>query len=97
MGVLDLKDLTVNSNSFGTALVTLSNGIAQGPNIPCRTMQMVPDANNTATVYFDGNNSVSANSYPLPNIDLPLAIRNLNQLWFYSTQANAKVHILWRL
>jgi hypothetical protein len=97
MGMFDLKDLTVNSGLFGTALVTLSAGIGQGPNIPCRTMQMIPDAGNTATVYLDANNAVSANSYPLPNIDLPLGIRNLNQLWFYSTQANAKIHLLWRL
>ena len=97
MGI-ELYDNSIASKTFGTAVVTLSGGAGQGSNIPCKSCLVIPDTSNTATVYVGASSAVDANGYPLPATDLPLPVmRNLNQLFFYSTQAAAKVRILWRL
>jgi hypothetical protein len=44
-----------------------------------------------------GANPATANDYPLPDTDLPIPVKNLNQLFFYSTDLAAKINILWRL
>jgi hypothetical protein len=40
---------------------------------------------------------VDGSEFPLPSSELPIPVANTNQLFFSSTQANAKVHIMWRL
>ena len=96
---IELYDNSIASKTFGTAVVTLAAGIGQGPDIPCKSCLVIPDSANTATVYIGASSDVTdAAGYPLPTVDLALPImRNLNQLFFYSTDIDAKVRVLWRL
>ncbi|HBR20291.1 MAG: hypothetical protein UV78_C0006G0018 [Parcubacteria group bacterium GW2011_GWA2_43_17] len=95
----ELYDNSITGTLFGTALVSLTAGTGQGPNIPCKSCLVIPDTANTATVYIGASSAVTdAAGYPLPSVDLALPImRNLNQLFFYSTDADAKVRVMWRL
>ena len=95
----ELYDNSVTGTSFGTALVTLAAGVGQGPDIPCKSCLVIPDSANTAAVYIGASSDVTdAAGYPLPTVDLALPImRNLNQLFFYSTDIDAKIRVLWRL
>jgi hypothetical protein len=94
---LDLTDISQSSASFGAAKITLTGGVAQGPNIPCRSCIVKPDSANSQPTYISGANPATSNDFPLSAADLPIPIKNLNQLFFYSAQTDAIVRVLWRL
>lgn len=95
---IELYDTSFASKKIDAVLVTLVAGIGQGPNVPCRSCLIKPDSANGAPVFVGGTNPATANSYQLTDgQDTPMPVQNLNELFFYSTNATAKVRILWRL
>ena len=97
MGRLDLNDMSVASNAFAPAIVTLVDGAGRGPDMPCRSCIVKPDKANTNPVLVSNKALVDGTEYPLPDTDLPMPVTNTNQLFFSSVQLNAQIHILWRL
>lgn len=93
---MELTDTKYASQSFGTVKLTLAAGVAQGPDQQCRSCVIKPADTNTATVYLGASSLANANDYPLPQTDFPMAITNLNKLFFYSTDVDAVVSIIWR-
>ena len=94
--MLELDNTAYSSKDFGTARIMLAAGVGQGPNQPCRSCWIKPADTNTATVYLGPSNPANANNYPLPQNDLPVHVTNLNKLFFYSTDIDAVISILWR-
>lgn len=94
--MLELDNTAYASKDFGTVKITLAAGVAQGPDKPCRSCVIKPADTNTATVYLGAANPANANNFPLPQMDFPMPVTNLNKLFFYSTDVDAVVSIIWR-
>ena len=94
--MIELDNTAYASKDFGTVKLTLAAGVAQGPEQTCRSCIIKPADSNTATVYLGAIGPATANDYPLPQNDFPMPVTNLNKLFFYSTDIDAVVHILWR-
>lgn len=84
------------SGSGGTQKVTLSGGTAQATAQACRATLVKPSPNNTAVVRINIGGAADANDGPMDDFWTPMPVDNLSDLYFYSTDADAVVFILWR-
>lgn len=84
------------SGSGGTQKVTLSGGAAQASAQACRACLVKPDPDNTAVVRINIGSAADANDGPMDSFWTPMPVDNLSDLYFYSTDTDAIVYILWR-
>ena len=84
------------STTGGTQKITLSSGTGQGGSQACRACLVKPAAANTADVHVQIGSTADADDLPLDAFVTPIPVDNLTDLYFYSTDADAIVYILWR-
>jgi hypothetical protein len=90
------KKLNLSSSSGGNVTLTLSGGLAQGPDTGCRVCLVKPNAANTEDVTINWSSAADATCGVLDANWCPMPVTNLSVLRFYSADANAIVNILYR-
>ena len=87
------------SENMGTVKVTLAAGVGQGnggTEQPCRSCIVKPASGNTATTYINFGSTADADDFPLDDSATPFPVSDVSDLYFYSTDVDAIVHIFWR-
>lgn len=90
------KKLNYASSSGGNVQLTLSAGLAQGPDTGCRVCLVKPNADNTEDVTINWSSAADGTCGALDANWTPMPVTNLSVLRFYSADADAIVNILYR-
>lgn len=91
--------LDINSSKGGCVKVTLTSGTGQGnggTSLSCRACIVKPATANTADVTVNIGTAADGDSMPLDDSWNPVPVNDVNLLYFYSTDTDAIVNILYR-
>ncbi len=91
--------LDIVPETGGTVKITLSEGLGQGndgTSLPCKSCLVKPASANTSDVFVNIGAEADGNDFPLDAGATPIPTDDINNLYFYSTDADAIVYILYR-
>lgn len=91
--------LDIVPSAGGTVKVTLSGGLGQGndgTSLPCKSCLVKPADANTADTFINIGAAADGDDFPLDSGATPIPIDDISSLYFYSTDANAVMYILYR-
>jgi hypothetical protein len=85
-----------NSSGGGVYKIQLAAGVAQGPDVDCRSCMVKPSASNSEDVTMNIGSSAYEDRGVMDTTWTPVPVDNLNILYFYSADADAVVEVLFR-